>query len=220
MSDTTPNPAAEDHTSDPPDNYDYTHLRRVIGLLAISIGIITPILADKPLSSVSASYWANDLIYLVTAHDFFVGGLCVVSAFLLAYQGRGKWESRFSRAGCLAAVMIAFFPTAPDDCATGGTEIHGYAAFALFAILLVFIWGFATQAGIKTRPKRKLFYQFCAGMIFIFLVIGAYGIFGMEHPERVQSRIIFVSEVGALSFFGIAWLVAGTYKWWEETFGS
>lgn len=193
--------------------YDYTHLRRFIGFLAISIGFITAFLALGTLSSISASYWSSEAIKLISARDFFVGGLCVVSAFLLAYRGRGKWEPRLSKVGCLAATLVAFFPTAPDDCATCGSNIHPIAAGVLFLILMIFILGFAKRAEGKNRHKRKWFYRACAFIIGLCLAIGIYGILALDHDARVASRIIFWVEGGALVTFGIAWLWAGYYKW-------
>jgi hypothetical protein len=199
--------------------YDYTHLRRFIGILAVSIGSVTVFLAQKSLSSISASYWSIEVVNLVSARDFFVGGLCVVSAFLLVYRGRGKWEPWLSKAGCLAAAIVAFFPTAPDDCASCGTGIHGFAAFVLFTILLIFIWGFAKRAKEKGRHWRMWFYQLCAGLIVLFLALGVYGLTTLDHDARVASRIIFWAEVGALVSFGSAWLMAGYYElfgqYWE-----
>ena len=209
----------EDATSEPEvalENYDYTHLRRFIGILAISIGSVTVILANAKLSSISASYWSSDTVNLISARDFFVGGLCVVSAFLLAYRGRGKWEPLLSKAACLAAALVAFFPTAPDNCATCGTTIHGIAAFVLFAILFIFILGFAKRAECKERHGRKWFYRVCAGLIGLSLVIGAVGIFTQDHAERIANRIIFWAEAGALGSFGIAWLWAGFYEMYDH----
>jgi hypothetical protein len=202
-------------STNPPVIYDYTHLRRFIGILAVSIGSITVFLAQESLSSISASYWSS----VASARDFFVGGLCVVSAFLLVYRGRGKWEPWLSKAGCLAAAIVAFFPTAPDECKTCGPGIHGFAAFVLFTILLIFIWGFAKRAKEKGRHWRMWFYQLCAGLIVLFLALGVYGLTTLDHDARVASRIIFWAEVGALVSFGSAWLMAGYYElfgqYWE-----
>ena len=211
MHDVVTTPGPTDGTNSP-EIYDYTHLRRFIGILAVSIGSITVFLAQDSLSSISASYWSSERVNLISARDFFVGGLCVVSAFLLAYRGRGKWEPGLSKAGCLAAVLVAFFPTAPDDCATCGSAIHGVAAFVLFTILLVFIWGFAKRAKDKGRHWRMRLYKTCAGLIGLFLALGAYGIITQDHNARVESRIIFWAEVGALVTFGAAWLMAGYYE--------
>lgn len=200
--------------------YDYTHLRRFIGFLAVSIGFITTFLALGTLSSISASYWSSEAVNLISARDFFVGGLCVVSAFLLVYRGRGEWEPRLSKVGCLAAALVAFFPTAPDNCATCGSNIHGIAAGVLFAILLIFILGFAKQAKIKSRHGRKWFYRACAFLIGLCLAIGIYGILALDHNARVASRIIFWVEGGALVIFGIAWLWAGYYRWFEQFLSS
>lgn len=199
-------------TADTPKIYDHTHLRRFIGILAVSIGSVTVILAQDSLSSISASYWSGDPITLIAARDFFVGGLCVVSAFLLAYRGRGELEPLLSKIGCVAAVLVAFFPTAPDNCETCGTAIHGLAAATLFSILLVFIWGFAKRARKKERYGRMRFYQLCAVLIGLFLAIGAYGVFALDHAARVESGIIFWAEMGALISFGAAWMLAGFYE--------
>ncbi len=214
---TTSNPTPEEGADNSLEIYDYTHLRRFIGILAISIGIITVFLADDPrLSSISASYWYGEIINLIAARDFFVGGLCVVSAFLLAYRGRGKWEPRLSKVACLAAALVAFFPTAQDKCKDCGIEVHGVAAFVLFAILLVFIWGFANRAKQKGRHGRKWFYLFFAGLLGLFLAVGAVAIVTQDHAERVLSRIIYWVEFGALGSFGIAWLWAGYYERWDQ----
>ena len=64
-----------------PEIYDYTHLRRFIGVLALSIGIVTVVLANAPLASISASYWAGEALNLIAARDFFVGAFAWSALF-------------------------------------------------------------------------------------------------------------------------------------------
>ena len=195
----------------PVNVFDHELLRRFIGLFALSIGSLTVLLSATPLASISASYWSTDVVNLIAARDFFVGGLCVVGLLLLAYRGRSKLESWLSKGGCTAALTVAFFPTAPNDCVTCGSDLHGPAAFVLFVVLLIFIWNFSAQAKSKERYGRMWFYRACAILIGASLVLALYGIIFQDHAERVESRIIFFAEVGALVPFGLAWIWAGFY---------
>ena len=200
--------------------FNHELLRRFIGLFAISIGSLTAWLSGPPLASISASYWSTDVIYLIAASDLFVGGLCVVGLLLLAYRGRNSLESNLSKVGCGAAFAVAFFPTAPNDCVTCGSVIHGPAAFALFVVLLIFIWSFSNRAKSKGRDGRKWFYRACAIVIGLSLVLALYGIVTQNHAERIESRIIFYAEVGALVPFGLAWIWAGFYATYDKFIGA
>ena len=94
-------------TSDSNKVFDYRALRLLMGVIAIALPVVVSFRSSIPLSSISASYYTE-------SRDFFVGLLFFVAAFLFAYKGNASTEGRASNIACLAAIMVAIFPTDPD----------------------------------------------------------------------------------------------------------
>lgn len=67
--------------------FDYRALRLLMGLVALSLPFLVRFIATNPLTSISASYHSE-------ARDVFVGMLCIVAAFLWAYNGHSALEGR------------------------------------------------------------------------------------------------------------------------------
>jgi hypothetical protein len=45
--------------------------------------------------------------------NLFVGAMCAVGVFFVAYRGHDKWDDRLTNVAGLAAILIALFPTMP-----------------------------------------------------------------------------------------------------------
>lgn len=175
------------------------------------------------LDSVSAYYYTG-------ANALFVGMLFVLGLFLAAYEGYDnkfqKWDRRFARIAAVAAVLVAFFPTAAPQVeeitrlAWWGPwigRIHFGAAVVLFVIFAVFcLWLFrATEksAAKPERDKEKMpdpdpakkwrnhFYALCGAVIFGCIIWAGY--------NGANGKPIFWQEAIALTFFALSWLVKG-----------
>ena len=69
-----------------------------MGLFALSLPFAASLISSSPLTSISASYHTE-------ARDAFVGILCVVAAFLLAYNGHSPLEGRVSKTAALGSYL-------------------------------------------------------------------------------------------------------------------
>jgi hypothetical protein len=109
-------------TSEPVSDEDprvitYTTLRRRIGV----IGIVLPfVLAVGHAIAVRALVWQESLsdYYHTEMRNWLVGSLCAIGVYLWAYKGYDRTDpsdDRATNAAGLAAVLVAFLPTTPDD---------------------------------------------------------------------------------------------------------
>ncbi len=195
-------------------------LRVVVGLIALLLAPTVLLLSneDRPLTSISISYWTD-------AGDVFVGALFAVGFFLSAYNGQGgkvDWEFFLSKSMCALALCVALCPTAGFNCKQippGWTSsiagivgcetkhIHYGAAVLLFAGLIVMMWSFSLRAARKEQHRRSWIYRIIAvamGLgIVLILVIGTI----LKYPLTV-----LLTEWWGLTLFGIGWLVAGSYR--------
>lgn len=195
-------------------------MRVIVGVIALSLSPAVYLLsgcADE-LSSISSSYWTD-------ARDVFVGSLIAVGFFLAGYNGSGNgrdWEYYLSKAACLFAICIALFPTkssSSDDLVAGwiasisgyfgltSGQIHYAAAVSLFVCLVALMWFFSEHAREKGKAGRSGFYRAISilmggGILVIYLVGSLLEI----------DNIVFWVEIWGLSFFGVGWLVAGSYR--------
>jgi uncharacterized membrane protein len=193
-------------------------LRSGVGL----IGMLLPLIL-----LVGNSLFAHELVirgsvssyYYTPMRDVFVGGLCSMGVFLLAYRYE-PIDDRASTVAGLAAIGVALFPTAPDGVPDGWVgRLHlGFAA--VFFLTLAFFCAFlftrssspADQLGAAKR-HRNLLYRVCGWLIVVSLLVAvltsrlAPGVQQALHP-------LYWCEFVASLAFGVAWAVKG------ETIGS
>ncbi|NRB39778.1 MAG: DUF998 domain-containing protein [Pseudomonadales bacterium] len=195
-------------------------MRVIVGLIALSISPSAYFLSGCPdkLSSISISYWTD-------AHDIFVGSLVAVGFFLSAYNGAGikrDMEYYISRAACVFALCVAFFPTVgfndsnvPAKWVLTITEtlgvtpdiVHNLSAVLYFSCLITLICFFSVRAMKKGKAVRAYFYRVLAALMVI-------GIITLSIIGKVTDwdSTVFWIEVWGLTLFGVGWLVAGSYK--------
>ncbi len=199
--------------------FDYRALRLTMGIIALSLPFVVFFITldEDPLSSISHSYWATDKY----ARNVFVGSLCVVGAFLFAYNGHTLRQASFSKAASIAAFLVAFNPTSENQRCDGcdieaTTIIHFTAAFILFLILICFCFFFfwmgknGTRGAVGKKGRRSKVYITCG-----FIMIGA--ILSVPITDLIETMFsvsvpwqkLFWAEGIALVAFGVAWIVSG-----------
>lgn len=178
-----------------------------MGLIALTLPEIVVVLAGKSLTSISASYYSD-------ARDMFVGQLFVVGAFLFAYNGHSEGESYASKVASLAALCVAYFPTACDSCAADvSTKVHYLAATLLFSILAYFCF-IPFQKGLRNSPgrgkaRRRWIYFICGSVMIACMVVMAASKLFMSQEMLMKWSITFWGEAFALTAFGLAWIASG-----------
>lgn len=185
-------------------------MKLIVGVIAVAIASVTSFVStlDRPLASISESYFAGDW-----SRNIFVGFLFAISAFLLSYNGQTRAHMVLSRVAALAGFGVAMFP-----CKCGGREeiipyVHYASAAVMFAVLAYFCIEFYRHAKGKAHKQaawRSRIYLACFwAMIAAMAVLFVNGMWGEKLGIETRiPRIVFYGEAVALSAFGLCWLVA------------
>jgi hypothetical protein len=108
----------------------YLVLRRVVGC----IGILLPLglfagnrIATGILPGSMSAYYYTDM------RNLFVGALCVLGVFLIAYAGFDAWDRALTNVAGGGAILVAFLPTKPAVCGPQAGQCLAPAVPALSA---------------------------------------------------------------------------------------
>lgn len=185
----------------------YLYLSLGMGLLAFFLPIALL------LSGGYAGHYSISYFYHVSdvSRNILVGSLWAVGVFLFLFQGLSRWENWILNLAGVAAIGVAMFPMAADQCGRGqGVSVHALSAIALFICLAVVAIGFS-----KTRiryiiypPKRRRFataYNLAGlAMIAMPAAVAALHFSGGGGCER---HTIFWIEVFGIWAFAAYWFV-------------
>src|SRR6266436_2966134 len=100
---------------------DYRALRAVIGGIAVSLVFVVYIGNWVIFTRHQGEcFWPNPRIpgslsgfYYTHMRNLFVGAMCAMGVFFVAYRGHDRWDNRFTNVAGLAAICIALSPTTP-----------------------------------------------------------------------------------------------------------
>lgn len=196
----------------------YLSLRKIIGVLGISLPFILSlgalIIFQTGIQSSLSGYYHTGM------RDLFVGTICVIGFFLLIYKGYEAIDNITGDIGCLAAIGLALFPTAPDGAVSGTALTIGYIHLAFAATFFLTLIYFSLFLFTKTNPskppttrklQRNRIYKICGHTMAacIFLIILYFLL-----PDRAAASLsgyhpVFWLEATAIIFFGISWLTKG-----------
>jgi hypothetical protein len=163
--------------------------------------------------------------YYTITGSMFIGILCAVAVFLIAYKGYpdDNTDNILTTLAGICAIFIAFFPTndnSTDSCAIIHLPlskpmnlIHYWFSAGFFVLLAsVSYFKFTKSKGIKTKSKimRNRVYRTCGVlMIICILLIAAYFQFKEQLSWLARFKPVFCLEWTALYAFGVSWLVKG-----------
>lgn len=218
--------------------FNHDQLRLIVGFVAFALPLLVKYKSSTVLTSISASYHTE-------AQDIFVGSLFVIATVFFAYNGHDStWESGISKLGALAAACAAIYPTACDSCTSDiKSQIHGIAAFILFASIVYFCFGpfskaakekldkalealeegkqkaqerkqKAAQKAANEARERLMVYWVCGSVSAICMLIIAAANFLLPVETSRALQITYRGEYVAMWAFGVAWLVAGKIITW------
>ena len=196
---------------------DNRTLKLRVGLVAIGLPVLTDLLTDRRIHSISESRYCKG-----PASTIFVGFLFAIPAFLCAHNGHDRRQMFWSKVASLAAALIALFPC---ECDRGkGLGVHYAAAAVLFGVLTYFCWAFYRRSDHSTCPqakRRRVVYLLCAiAMVLAILALGAYALLPVD-PSRFPQFVSYGEAAGLLAF-GVSWMVAsrtlpGLTPGWRRT---
>lgn len=200
----------------------YLTLRRLIGVLGIALPIVVVVggfMQNEPAvqGSISGYYYTN-------MRDFFVGSLCVVSLFLMSYNGYEKIDDIVGNMSGVFALGMTLFPTSMfsgkvvrvgmfliDDNISAYIHLTFGALFFLslsFNSLFLFTRRHPGVMG-KAKKRRNVIYRSCGiVMILAIVCITVYMIFFMNTFIAKMNPVLILESI-ALMAFGISWLVKG-----------
>ena len=185
---------------------DYRTMKMGVGIIAIGLAYLTNITAGGNLPSISDSYHVGGL-----ASTIFVGCLFVISAFLIAYNGKSNLEFWLSKISAVAAIGIAIFPCKCEIYPELVTGAHGISAAIMFLALVCFCIIFLRRALAKGHPEalmRAGVYTICFLVIMAAIItIAVDGMFGGFIKNKINN-IVFYGERAGLIAFGLSWLTA------------
>ena len=189
--------------------FNVKRLRCFIGHLAFWLPWIVALILWRIPSSISATYYTH-------ASAVFMIILGSASILLMYYDGYDKTDDILNTTAGIFGSMICLFPCWTNAERVGtfqvpvgvSATIHNVSAVIFFAILAyVSLFQFTKSNGNMTEKKKKrnVIYRVCGvGMIASFAIL-------LLPSFYIQ---VWLTEMFALSFFGISWLTkANAYKW-------
>jgi hypothetical protein len=200
----------------------FNALRKTVGWLGIALPF-SMILGNRLFSDCCCIEPSNSHYYYTATGGLFIGILCAVGLFLMAYKGYDLPDNILTSAAGVFAVLIALFPT--NDTSTNlcgiihlpdndlRSAIHYISASLFFVILAVIsLFRFTKSSGHMTKKKksRNTIYRICGIAMLVFIaLIAVYSIWEGELTGWAQYKPVFWLETLALIAFGISWLVKG-----------
>lgn len=185
---------------------DHRTIKLIVGVIALSLAVLTRLFAGPSLTSISASYWAGGW-----AQSIFIGFLFAIAAFLLAYNGRSTPEMILSKIAAIAGLAVASFPCGCDGHAVRVPYVHFPAAGVMFVILAVFCFIFYRQARSKRWREAQVragLYAACGAVILFSIAILGVDFLAGSPLEKHIPDLTFYGEAAGLMAFGTSWLTA------------
>jgi hypothetical protein len=191
----------------PTDIVSYRTLRRVVGVLGMSLPVVLAVWGFAVLGEMRLQPSISDY-YLLRTRDAFVGVLFTIAWFLFTYRGYDWRDNTAGNLACVFALGVALFPNSGSN---GERVVHVVSATALFLVLAYFsFFLFTLSAGSPTPQKivRNRIYRTCGGVIVVCIAGAASAAFLDVAALRARSPIFWL-ESAALWAFGVSWFVKG-----------
>jgi len=210
---------------------NYMFLRKTVGwvgtLLPFVLLAVNPIAVSIENSGCGLVPDSVSGYYYTPVRNIFVGALCTLGLFLIAYVGYDLGDRLVTDAAGLFALGVALCPTAPTKashpsvtCQTVAQlstreQVVGGIHLAAAALMFVFLAWMAMRFTKTNKPRypkklrRNLIYNICAIVIIVCLV--AAGITSLL-PTSVKAHFpwwLFLYEALAIVAFGVSWFVKG-----------
>lgn len=210
---------------------NYMHLRKAVGwagtLLPVILLIANPIALSIENSGCGVVPGSVSGYYYLPVRNIFVGVLCALGLFLIAYVGYDLGDRLVTDAAGVFAVGVALFPTKPTvasppsvTCQTVAQlstreqvvgDMHLVFAGLMFVFLAWMAIRFTSTDSPQPSPQKLLrnrIYQICAIVIVACLVAAVITTF---LPASVKALFpwLFLWEAVAIFAFGVSWFVKG-----------
>jgi hypothetical protein len=188
----------------------YMLLRQVVGWVGTLLPIV--LLVGGAISS-QARPDSMSGYYYTDMRNVFVGALCVLGAFLGAYDGYDWVDRWITNIAGFCAIGVAFFPTKPTvtHLSTGQQaigDIHVFFAVTTFIMLGLMALRFAGD-GETPQYRGAIGIYRASGITILSCVLLA--VLSNVLPAAVNAHwpLLFIFEAVAVFSFGFSWFVKG-----------
>jgi hypothetical protein len=184
---------------------DHHVAKLIVGVIALSLPVLTNWFATSPLASISESYYQGGW-----SQSFLIGFLYAIAAFLLAYNGKSVREMIASKVAFVAALGVAMFPCRCGTHTEVVPYVHGASATVMFLTLAYFCYLFYKSARAKRQQlaqARAAIYAACGIAMIVAIAILAFDQL-RDNAYSTGNAMVFYGEAAALVAFGISWLTA------------
>jgi hypothetical protein len=184
----------------------YLVLRKLVGwigmLLPFVLMIGNAVLNDARPDSMSGYYYTP-------MRNIFVGALCALGVFLIAYDGYDNVDRWITNIAGLCAIGVAFCPTKPSGPMAAWQNVAG-DIHVVFAVGTFTALGLMALRFAKGGPKPEVIaYRVCGCLILACVVLAALSNF-LPPPVFAHWPVLFILEATAVVAFGVSWFVKGT----------
>jgi hypothetical protein len=209
---------------------NYLNLRRAVGWLGTLLPVILLVANPIALRVVHSSCgWLPGSVsdyYYSPVRNIFVGALCALGLFLIAYVGDDLGDRVITDLAGVFALGVAFFPTTPTvaspPSATCGTvaqlttrqqvvgDIHAVSSVLFFLMLAWMAIRFVTNSAQPTpaQLRRNLIYRICAIVILASVAATIITNF-LPASLRPNFPYLLLYEAVGIFAFGASWFVKG-----------
>ncbi len=213
---------------------NYMFLRKAVGwvgtLLPVILLVANPIAVSIENSGCGLVPDSVSGYYYTPVRNIFVGALCALGLFLIAYVGYDLGDRLVTDAAGLFALGVALFPTKPTvvsppavpsvTCQTvaqlsAREQVVGDIHLVSAGLMFIFLAWMAVRFTNTDKPPypekllRNLIYQICAIVILACLVAA---VITSVLPASVKAHFpwwLFLYEAVAIFAFGFSWFVKG-----------
>jgi hypothetical protein len=207
----------------------YMVLRKIVGWIGTLLPVV--LITGNVIFFTTSLPGSMSGYYYTHMRNVFVGALCALGIFLVAYDGDNEVDRWMTNIAGLCAIGVAFFPTSPLACAARARDcaapsvrhlsaaqqavgdIHLFFAAVMFIALALMALRFATPASVpggraKMARIRNTLYRACG-----FTILSCVALAATPNVLPVSVRAhwpsLFVFEALAVFAFGISWFVNG-----------
>jgi hypothetical protein len=184
----------------------YLLLRKIVGW----IGMLLPFVLMIGNAGMSASRPDSMSGYYYTPmRNIFVGALCALGVFLIAYDGYDGMDRWITDIAGFCAIGVAFCPTKPSGRMTAAQNVVGdfHVVFAICTFTALGLMALQFAKGRQARLETAAYYV-CGSLIFGCVLLAVASNF---LPPAVNANwpVLFILEATAVVAFGVSWFVKG-----------
>jgi hypothetical protein len=166
--------------------------------------------------------------YYTPMRNIFVGALCGLAIFLVAYRGYDRSDSVITNVAGFCIIALALCPTTPPDSPKPRQVIVGdlhllfaCVAFVMLAVMALrfakreptpaglscwqafgYAFGFTRAASSQTPRREVVTYRVCGFTILACVAL-------IYPGSRLYSYSLLILETALMTAFGVSWFVKG-----------